>query len=146
MDSTARRQQVLDLLFEHTILRGIELRAWAVLSNHYHLLACVPDYDGLSELFRRIHGLTARQWNREDGVTGRRVWYRFSDRAIRSDRHYYTTINYIHFNPVKHGNVTSPYDWEQSSVAWYLEHHGRAWLRDLWARYPLRSYGDKWDT
>jgi hypothetical protein len=26
-----------------------------------------------------------------------------------------------------------------------LEHNGREWLRDLWRRYPLRSYGQGWD-
>jgi putative transposase len=41
--------------------------------------------------------------------------------------------------------VTSPYDWPWSSVHWYLEHEGRAWLRDVWQRYPLRSYGKDWD-
>jgi putative transposase len=39
MKDPARRQQVLDLLFEHRVLRGIELRAWVVMPNHYHLLA-----------------------------------------------------------------------------------------------------------
>jgi putative transposase len=145
MVEQVRRRQVLDLLFEHSILRGIELRAWVVLPNHYHLLASVPDFTILSELFRRVHGATTRYWNQEEGTPGRRVWYRYTDRAIRSERHYCTTLNYIHYNPVKHGCVGLPYDWEESSVAWYLEHYGRDWLRDLWVSYPLRAYGEGWD-
>jgi len=146
MPERTRRQQVLDLLFEHSILRGIELRAWVVLPNHYHLLAYVPDFEALSDFFRRVHGPTTRYWNQEETTPGRKVWYRYTDRAIRSERHYYTTLNYIHYNPVKHGYVTSPYTWQESSLAWYLEHYGRDWLRDLWVSYPLRAYGEKWDN
>ncbi|MGQ9681052.1 MAG: hypothetical protein ACUVX9_00790 [Anaerolineae bacterium] len=94
---------------------------------------------------RIVHGLTARCWNQEEDRSGRQVWYRYSDRAIRSDRHYYVSLNYIHHNPVKHHYAPSPYGWQPSSVHWYLEHKGREWLRDLWMRYPVRNYGKGWD-
>jgi putative transposase len=145
MQAQCRHQQVLDALFERFITSGMEIRAWVVLPNHYHLLGHVTDFDALGGIFRSVHGPASRQWNLEDTVPGRKVWYRFSDRAIRSERHYYTTLNYIHFNPVKHGWVRSPYDWAESSVHWYLEHYGREWLRDLWTRYPVRDYGRGWD-
>ncbi|HNT74633.1 MAG TPA: transposase [Anaerolineae bacterium] len=140
-----RRRQVLDMLFEQCTLQGVEIRAWVVVPNHYHILAYVPDFDALSDIFRKIHGPTSRWWNQEDDTAGRKVWYRYADRAIRSDRHYYTTLNYIHYNPVKHHWVDSPYDWQESSLAWYLSHYGREWLRELWVNYPLRSYGEGWD-
>ena len=145
MFSDTRRQQVLDMLFEQFIMRGLEIRAWVILPNHYHLLAYVPEFGVLGTIFRKIHGPTARWWNQEDHRLGRKVWYRYSDRAIRSARHYYTTLNYIHFSPVKHNYATSPYVWGQSSVNWYLEHKGREWLRELWVNYPLRAYGKGWD-
>lgn len=50
----------------------------------------------------------------------------------------HNTLNYIHYNPVKH-------KWAESSVHWYLEHHGREWLRDVWRTYPVRDYGQGWD-
>ncbi len=145
MQRPSRRREVLDALFEVFIANGIEIRAWAVLPNHYHLLAHVADFDALAHAFRLVHARTGLRWNREEAMPGRRVWYRFTDRAMRSEGHYHTTLNYIHFNPVKHGCVQSPYDWQESSVHWYLEQLGREWLRDLWARHPLRSYGSGWD-
>jgi len=145
MNSIARRKQVLDLLFEHFISRGMELRAWIVLPNHYHLLVYTDDFNVIGKAIRRVHGATARFWNIEDDAIGRKVWYRYADRAIRSERHYYTTLNYIHYNPVKHHWVDSPYAWDISSLTWYLEAKGREWLRDLWCEYPLRSYGEGWD-
>jgi putative transposase len=141
----ARRQQMLNVLFETFINNSVELQAWVVLPNHYHLLAYVPDFSVLKSLFRSVHGSTANQWNAEDNVSGRKVWYRYVDRAMRSERHFYTTLNYIHYNPVKHRWSESPYEWSHSSVHWYLEHYGREWLRDLWVRYPVREYGRNWD-
>ncbi len=140
-----RRRQVLDALFQMLTMSGLELRAWAILPNHYHLLVAVNDFAGLPPIIRIVHGSTTHQWNAEDSRRGRRVWYRYTDRAIRSERHYYVTLNYIHYNPVKHRWATSPYEWAESSVHWYLERKGREWLRDLWMRYPVRLYGRDWD-
>ena len=145
MKTATRRQQVLDMLFEECLMRGIEIRAWVVLPNHYHILAYVPEFKALGKVFRFVHGPTAKQWNQEDATSGRKVWYRYADRAIRSERHYFTTLNYIHYNPVKHRYTTSPYEWQESSVHWYLKHYGREWLRESWVNYPLRAYGEKWD-
>lgn len=145
LQAEARRTQLLTLLFETFPQAGHTILAWALLPNHYHLLVKVNEFMTLSKLYKSIHGPTARAWNIADQAQGRKVWYRFSDRAIRSERHYYTTLNYIHYNPVKHDCVASPYDWPQSSVHWYLAHHGRAWLRDLWVRYPVKDYGSGWD-
>jgi putative transposase len=123
----------------------MEIHAWAVLPNHYHLLVHVTEFGVLGDVFRLVHGPTAREWNLQDDALGRKVWYRFADRAIRSERHFYTSLNYIHYNAVKHGWVKSPYDWDPSSVHWYLAHEGREWLRDSWVRYPVRDYGQGWD-
>jgi len=145
MRAQSRRQQVLETLYELFTMNGMGIRTWVVLPNHYHLLVHVPDFGVLGSIFRRVHGPTSREWNLEDATPGRKAWYRFTDRAIRSERHYHTTLNYIHYNPVKHRWARSPYDWVESSVHWYLEHFGRQWLRDVWASYPVRDYGRGWD-
>ncbi|RAM48518.1 MAG: transposase [Hapalosiphonaceae cyanobacterium JJU2] len=158
MHSESRRQQLLNMIFDYfgnlgneemsaeALTTNLTICAWVILPNHYHLLVRVVNFEILSELFRRIHGTLSRQWNLEDSITKRKIWYRWSDRAIRSERHYYTTLNYIHYNPVKHGLVASPYDWVESSVHWYLQTNGRQWLRDLWIQYPVLDYGKDWDN
>ncbi|BAY08893.1 REP-associated tyrosine transposase [Calothrix sp. NIES-2098] len=144
INSKERRQQLLNQLFEKFTYQDIEILAWAVLTNHYHLLLENINFKLLSKILRSIHGSIARQWNLEDNLTGK-LWCSYSDRAIRSKRHYYTTLNYIHYNPVKHSCAKSPYDWDESSVHWYLENYGRDWLRSCWIEYPLRDYGKEWD-
>lgn len=145
MTAPERRAELLDRLFDETINAGLSIHAWVILPNHYHILAYAEDFHKLSNVFGRAHGSTAFAWNGADGKRGRRVWFRFSDRMIRSEAHYLTTLNYIHYNPVKHGWAGSPYDWVESSVHWYLANYDREWLRDLWARYPLKAYGTSWD-
>jgi putative transposase len=141
----ARRQQLFGVLYGELTARNVDLAAWVILPDHYHLLVQVSDFGTIGESLGCAHRVTATDWNGADSARGRQVWYRYTDRAMRSDGHYYTTLNYIHHNPVKHGWTRSPYDWAESSVHWYLKHFGREWLRDLWVRYPLRSYGEGWD-
>jgi putative transposase len=145
MQIVERRREALARLRQGLASIDAVLCAWVVLPNHYHLLAQVDDVQLLPAVFRSVHGPTAREWNLEDGCEGRKVWFRWTDRAIRSERHYYTALNYIHFNPVKHGCVPSPYDWAESSVHWYREHEGREWLKDCWIQYPVRGFGENWD-
>jgi len=64
---------------------------------------------------------------------------------MRSDGHFWTTINYIHNNPIKHGYVSQWQAWPFSSFHWYLQTHDRDWLLDLWKSYPVLNYGAGWD-
>jgi len=98
---------LLNKLFAVFIDEGIEILAWVILPNHYHILTTTVDFKWLSQELRLIHGRLARQWNLEDNLSGQ-VWHSYADRAIRSERHYYATLNYIHYNPVKHNWVKSP--------------------------------------
>ena len=65
---------------------GIDIHAWVVLPNHYHLLV-EGDLHVLARRVAHLHNGKATQWNREDETRGRKVWHRFSDRIIRSERH-----------------------------------------------------------
>lgn len=136
--------------FEEELLESVQaieadVAGWVVLPNHYHILVGVHSLDHVSVALRQLHGSTSRAWNLEDGLTGqRKVWYRFRDRYIRNERHYYQALNYIHYNPVKHGYVESPYDWPWSSVHIYFDTYGRQWLRDQWVAYPIDEFGKNW--
>ena len=123
----------------------IPISGWVVLPNHYHLLIECNPLSTISQPLRRVHARTARELNRQDEVSGRKVWHLFSDRQIRNQRHYYTTLNYLHYNATKHGYVEKPLDWVCSSLHWYKKHFGIEWLRDLWREYPVRDYGKGWD-
>lgn len=125
---------------------AVEVFAWIILPNHYHILVGVPSLDVMSPIFKQLHGATSREWNLADGMTGKRkVWFKFTDRAIRDDRHFYTALNYVHYNPVKHGYVDDAYEWPWSSLGNYSEAHGREWLRKTWREHPPGDFGKGWD-
>jgi len=94
--------------------------AWVVLPNHYHIVTKIDDMNRFARAIGQLHGGTSFEMNRKDDARGRQVWFRSQDRCMRSERHLYTTLNYIHNNPVKHGYVTKWTDWPFSSVRWYL--------------------------
>ena len=54
-------------------------------------------------------------------------------------------LNYIHFNPDKHGYVSDPYDWPWMSLQKYFDTQGREWLREKWESYPPGDFGMGWD-
>ncbi|MFQ6078070.1 MAG: transposase [Thermodesulfobacteriota bacterium] len=145
MATEERRLKFQQLLLNAFQNAGAEIVAWVVLPNHYHLLIWLHDFGEASSIFKHLHGMTSRQWNLEDETVGRKVWYRYSDRLIRSERHFYASINYTHYNPVKHGWVKRIDEWVCSSFWAYVETKGRDWLVDIWRRYPVKDYGKGWD-
>jgi putative transposase len=52
-----------------------------------------------------------------------RVWQRrYWEHAIRDDADLERHVDYIHFNPVKHGHVSQVSDWPYSSFHRYVAH------------------------
>ncbi len=125
-------------------LPGCTVYAWSVLPSHYHVLAYLDLATGRRPL-GRLHSGTSTQWNREDSAVGRQVWYRFSDRAMRSERHFWATVNYVHLNAVKHGYVMTPEEWPTSSYPAFLAREGTKRVQELHQAYPIDRYGMAWD-
>jgi putative transposase len=119
--------------------------AWCVLPNHYHVLVETENVLRVIYDLGRMHGRTSRAWNIEDKTPGRKVFHRASDRYMRSERHFFATINYIHNNPVHHRYVRLWTEWPWSSASEQLAQIGRAEAKRLWTQYPVRGYGKGWD-
>jgi putative transposase len=146
MASAGRRTEFETRLLQVMGAVGADLHGWVILANHYHALAGLRSLDLASAALKQLHGTTSRDWNMADGQTGRRrVWFKFSDRVIRGDAAFYQALNYVHFNPVKHGYVMDTYEWPSSSVHGYLAGHGRDWLRGAWKACPPGDFGRGWD-
>jgi putative transposase len=127
---------------DHT---GSEPAAWCVLPNHYHALVRATELKPLVQKLGRLHGRTSFDWNKQEQVVGRKVWHGVADRAMRSDGHFWATINYIHHNPVKHGYVQKWEEWPFSSATDYLNELGRTEAARVWNEFPILDYGKDWD-
>jgi putative transposase len=58
------------------------------------------------------------------------IWQkRFYDHIIRDQKDFNYHIDYIHYNPVKHGHVENPFDWNFSSLNGYFKegHYAKDW-------------------
>jgi putative transposase len=119
--------------------------AWCVLPNHYHARVEAADIKRLVYQLGRFHGGTSHAWNDEEQTRGRKVFFRAVERAMRSDRHYWATLNYVHHNPVRHGYVERWKEWPWSSAAEYLAQTSESEAKRVWREYPLRDYGKTWD-
>jgi putative transposase len=139
MDAFAR-----DLLSVFDAHAG-QVFAWCVLPNHYHALIGTSDILRVLGELGRLHGRMSHAWNGEESSQGRKVFFRAVERAMRSERHYWATLNYVHHNAVHHGYVERWTDWPWSSASDYLAHTGRDEAMRIWHEYPLGNYGMGWD-
>jgi putative transposase len=63
-------------------------------------------------------------------LTTGRIWqHRFWDHIIRDAEDYRRHLDYIHYNPVKHGLVKSPYEHRLSSLHQWARrgYYDRSW-------------------
>lgn len=111
--------------------RPFETIAAVVLPDHLHVLWRLPDEDHDFPL-RAAHlkaGFTRRlpAHHKTDGRKGERgVWQsRYWEHCIGDDADLIRHINYIHWNPVRHGLVTIPDDWPHSTWAKWKKDDGR---------------------
>lgn len=108
--------------------RPFETVAICILPDHLHAIWSLPPDD--SDFARRWNliksgfsrGLPAEPRSssklakREKGIWQRRYW----EHAIRDDADLARHVDYIHFNPVKHGLVRRVSDWPHSSFHRYV--------------------------
>ena len=122
-----RSSERLDWL-HHTLLGeaqhfGWRLRAWAVFSNHYHLVAHPPedaeDATSLRSFLATFHEKTAKWANKLDATPGRKVWHNYRDTHLNFQASYFARLNYTHQNAVKHGLVAVARDYPWCSAAWF---------------------------
>jgi len=67
------------------------------------------------------------------------VWQRrFWEHTVRDERDLQAHVDYIHYNPVKHGLVTRVSDWRYSSFHRFVR---MGWLSADWADDPNLSEG-----
>ena len=98
-----------------------------------------------SSLPSELHGRKSFAWNQEEECRGRQVWSGCAERRIRSSRHFWTTLNYVHHNPVRHGYVKHWQEWPYSSAEEYLDKMEKEEAARIWRDFPLLEYGKGWD-
>jgi putative transposase len=108
--------------------RPFILRGAVILPDHLHLLCELPGGDAdfstrvglvkarftravLAETGANADVCASRRRHRERAIWQRRFW----EHTIRDDGDFGARMEYIHYNPVKHGLATCPHAWPYSS-------------------------------
>ena len=104
--------------------KPFHIDAWVVLPEHMHCIWTLPpsddDFSGrwreIKKTFSKALPQTENRSRTRIHRKERGIWQqRFWEHAIRNERDYAAHMDYIHFNPVKHGWVTQVSDWPYSS-------------------------------
>jgi putative transposase len=125
--------------------RPFTLDAAVILPDHLHCIWTLPpgdadfatrwrliktwltkhcDADGVSgyALLTRPTGIRSKPDERKASKRESTLWqHRHWEHLLRDETDYRRHVEYIHFNPVKHGYVKSPMDWPYSSFRGYVK-------------------------
>jgi putative transposase len=111
----------LDLL-RSTLHRVKELHPFAMLGyvfllDHLHLLIKPTGKSTFSQIMHSLKPNFTKAYKQAVGITDSlKFWQRrFYDHIIRDETDFARHLDYIHYNPVKHGLVTKPEEWAGSS-------------------------------
>lgn len=118
------------------------IEAMVVLPGHLHAIWTLPAGDAdyalrwrlIKTAFSRSVPMgerlsLSRQEKGERGIWQRRYW----EHTIRDESDYQRHVDYIHFNPVKHGLVAEVRDWPYSSFHRYVK---QGLLLEDWSGIP----------
>jgi putative transposase len=93
---------------------------WAIIKRAVtkRFLSTVPDESQIN-MVRKTHSTypgnnlsASMQRRQEGGFWQRRLW----EHAIRDEADFHRHLDYLHWNPVKHGYVKKPMDWPYSTL------------------------------
>jgi REP element-mobilizing transposase RayT len=101
------REEFLDRLGEIVSQKGgPTLYAWALMSNHFHLLLR-PAEIHLATIMQRLMTAHAINFNKRHKRTGHLFQNRYKSIVVEEDTYFLELIRYIHLNPVRAGIVDS---------------------------------------
>ncbi len=109
--------------------RPFRLEAVVILPDHLHCLWQLPEGDSdYSNRWKMLKGYVTRHLPGVDGT----VWQpRYWEHLIRDADDLQRHLDYIHFNPVKHGLTEDPAAWPASS---YRQYRARGIYPADWGR------------
>jgi putative transposase len=108
-----KRLLVRDATFFLPSWKYVKPIAWVLVPDHFHALVTCGEfaiYDVMYDFKLRY------RYKYEARFGSGRIWqHRFWDHIIRDEEDFLHHLDYIHFNPVKHGLAQAPGDYQHSS-------------------------------
>ena len=118
--TTADYQYLLNLLEESAKKFGVDVHAYVLMTNHFHLLATPQTDTGLPLMMQAVGRSYVRYFNNLQVRTGSLWEGRYRSTLIQTDRYLLACMAYIDLNPVRAGMVAVAADYPWSSHGFYV--------------------------
>jgi putative transposase len=116
----AHYQAFLELLADIHQQFCVQIHAYCLMDNHYHLLLHTP-LGNLSRAMRHLDGLYTQKFNKSENRDGPLFRGRYKSILIDNDSYLLQLSRYIHLNPIAAQLVTHAEDYRYSSYKAYLQ-------------------------
>ena len=123
--SDDKNVQLLKAAFRYVQSRKyFKIEAICILPDHLHCMWSMPEDGNYSKRWQMIKTNFSRQYRYENPEhIQKKLWQpRFWEHVIRDQDDWQRHLDYIHYNPVKHGLVTSAEEWKCSSFRKFCKH------------------------
>ncbi len=127
------REALRDAITSVRKKRPFEIDAWVLLPDHFHCIWTLPPDDAdyatrWGMIKRQVSIKCKKDYKRPDWVTASKrkhrestLWQRrYWEHQIRDQRDFEKHVDYIHYNPVKHGLCRQVSAWPYSTFQRYL--------------------------
>ena len=104
-------------LNEASLKSCVDIHAWVLMTNHFHLLATPHRESGLSLMMQDLGRRYVRYFNFVHERSGTLWEGRFKSRMVESSQYLFECYRYIELNPVRAGMVQDPEEYHWSSYA-----------------------------
>ena len=139
----SKRKIIYDVLKEEIEKFKIDLYAFVILSNHYHLLFRIQKGIEIADFIGHLNGKSSKILNEAENKFGRKVWYQYWDHCVRNEKDFFLNFNYEHHNPVKHGYVKlqeEVLNYKFCSYKKWVNEKGVEWMSECFMRYPIKDF------
>jgi len=114
-----QRGVFLELLADLNRMFRVEIHAYCLMDNHYHLLVHTPE-GNLQRGMRHLNGVYTQRYNRIEKTDGPLFRGRYKAILIEPDAYLLNVSRYIHLNPTAAGLVERASDYPWSSYRAYV--------------------------
>ncbi len=118
--------------------QNLEIYAWVIMDNHFHLVCSSPNISSIIQGIKRYTAkriITQLKYDNKNWLLNLFKYYKatykrnskyqvwqegFHPKMIINEEMFRQKIEYIHYNPVRRGLVAKPEDWLYSSAKFFL--------------------------